>query len=638
MTTIKICMLMILVLTAATASAGIHMTAALTGADNVPVVATTASGTGSFVLSDDRTELKYTISYQGLSGTITGGHFHMGRPGVSGAVLKGYGTSGAPASGMVTGVWRTTDASQPLTSAIVESLLTGKVYVNFHTAANPGGEIRGQVSLGTALHFTVDLNSAQEVPGNASTGSGTGVFVLSADRTEMRYEIAYQGLTGTLSAGGHVHTGAVGVSGGVVRAIAKSGDPAADVLRDTWKVTDSSQPLTAALIDSAVAGRLYVNLHTSANPGGEIRGQLVLAGGTGFSASLEAGKEVPAVTADGRGVAYIVVNSARTEARYAVTYFGLTGTLTAGGHFHYGTVGRNGPIAKGIAISGGAAAATIGGSWKSTDASQPFTPAIAESLLAGKIYVNFHTAANPGGEIRGQLDMTTGFGFDVSLDGSQENPAVTTNGKGSGYAVLNGERNDLRYRFTYYGLSGPLTAGGHFHSAGPGRNGALVKAIAVAGEPASGTVNGNWAASAPTQALTDVLKDSLFAGNIYVNFHTAASPGGEIRGQLAAAATGLTEVRVVDAGTPGAFSLGQNYPNPFNPSTRIPFSVAREERIALEVYNILGQRVAVLAEGVMQPGVYQAQFDARGLASGVYVYRLSGASGISLARTLSVVK
>ncbi len=634
----KTILLLLIVCMAATAMAGIHLTAALTGADNVPVISTTASGTGSFVLSDDRTELKYTLTYHGLSGTITGGHFHMGRAGVNGPVVKNYGTSGAPASGTVTGVWRTTDASQPLTSAIVESLLTGKVYVNFHTATNPGGEIRGQVSLGTELHFTVDLNSAQEVPVNASTASGTGVFVLSTDRTEMRYEIAYQGLSGVLSAGGHVHTGAVGVSGGVVRAIAKSGDPAADVLRDTWKATDSSQPLTSALVDSAVAGKLYVNFHTAANPGGEIRGQLVLAGGTGFSASLEADKEVPAVTADGRGVAYIVMNSERTEARYAVTYFGLTGTLTAGGHFHFGTVGRNGPIAKGIATSGGPAAATIGGLWKATDASQKFTPAIAESLLAGKIYVNFHTAANPGGEIRGQLDMTTGIGFDVTLDGSQESPSVTTNGKGSGYAVLNGERNDLRYRFTYYGLSGPLTAGGHFHAAGPGRNGALVKAIAVAGEPASGTVNGNWAASAPTQALTDVLKDSLFAGNIYVNFHTAANPAGEIRGQLAAAATGLTDVRVVDTGTPEAFSLGQNYPNPFNPSTRIPFSVAKEERVALEVYTLLGQRVAVLAQGVMQPGAYQVDFDARGLASGVYVYRLIGASGVSHARTLSVLK
>ena len=108
-----------------------------------------------------------------------------------------------------------------------------------------------------------------------------------------------------------------------------------------------------------------------------------------------------------------------------------------------------------------------------------------------------------------------------------------TTGQGSGYAVLNGERNDLRYRFTYYGLSGPLTAGGHFHAAGRGRNGASGKGpLRLAGDPAANSVEGDWASSAATQPLTDALKDSLIAGNIYANFHTAANPGGEIRGQL----------------------------------------------------------------------------------------------------------
>jgi hypothetical protein len=630
---------LLLSLVAMHAGASIHLTAALNGAQAVPVVVTTASGTGSFVLSDDRTELKYTISYQGLSGILTaGGHFHLGTPGRNGSVVRTTAVSGGPASGTVSGIWKSTDATQPLTTALVESLLTGRVYVNFHTAASPAGEIRGQVTLATALHFTVDLNSAQEVPVNATTGTGTGVFVLTPDRTQMDYVIAYQGLSGVLSAGGHVHVGVQGVSGGVVRAIAKSGDPAANVVRDSWKVTDSSQPLTSALVDSAVAGKLYVNFHTTANPGGEIRGQLILVGGTGFSASLEANKQVPPVTADGRGVAYVVLNSARTEARYAVTYYGLTGILSAGGHFHTGGVSATGPVIKGIASSGGPAAATISGVWKSTDATQPLTLARAESLLAGKVYVNFHTAANPGGEIRGQVDMTTGIGFDVVMDGSQQNPAVVASGQGSGYAILNGERNDLHYRFTYYGLSGPLTAGGHFHVGGRGRNGGVVKGIGLAGDPAANSVEGDWASSAATQPLTDALKDSLIAGSIYANFHTAANPGGEVRGQLGTPATSLADVSIVDLTGPVSFTLGQNYPNPFNPSTRIPFTVSREERVALEVYNILGQRVAVLADGIMQAGTYSATFDAKGLASGVYVYRLTGSSGISLAHTLSLLK
>ena len=181
----KALFILLLSCVAITAMAGIHLTASISGTQSVPVVATSATGTGSFMLNDDRTELTYTVSYQGLSGAVTGAHFHRGVAGVNGSVIKGFVTTGALASGMFTGVWKASDATQPLTTAFVESLLTGRVYVNIHTAANPGGEIRGQVNLGTALQFTVDLSSAQENPSNASTGTGTGVFVLSPDRSSI---------------------------------------------------------------------------------------------------------------------------------------------------------------------------------------------------------------------------------------------------------------------------------------------------------------------------------------------------------------------------------------------------------------------------------------------------------------------
>jgi hypothetical protein len=630
---------LLLALATVQAGAQIHLTASLSGAQEVPSVVTTATGTGSFSLNDDMTELRYAVAYQGLSGTLTaGGHFHVGTPGRTGSVVKAIASLGDPASNTISGIWKASDATQPLTTALVESLLTGRLYVNFHTPVNPGGEIRGQVTLATALQFTVDLDGTQEVPSVATTAGGTGVFVLSPDRSEMEYTIAYRELSGVLSAGGHVHVGAAGRSGGVVKGIAVSGDPASAFLKNKWRSSDSNQPLTSALVDSAIAGKLYVNFHTAANPGGEIRGQLTLRGGTGYAASLEGSKEVPAVTADGRGAGYLVLNGARTEAQYAVTYFGLTGSLTAGGHFHIGGVGRNGSVVKGIAISGGGAAGTVTGSWRSTDPSQPLTTALAESLMSGRLYVNFHTASNPGGEIRGQIDMTTGVGFSVMLDGSQESPPVTTAGKGAGYAVLNGERNDLRYRVTYHGLSGPLTAGGHFHLGGHGRNGAVVKGIAVSGDSASGTVDGDWATSDGTQPLTDISKDSLFAGNVYVNFHTAANPGGEIRGYLDFPTPALTGVERVNELVPEGFVLGQNYPNPFNPTTIIPFSVARSERVVLDVYSVLGQRVAVLVDAILETGNHAVPFDASGLSSGMYVYRLVPSSGRIQARTMMILK
>ncbi len=632
-------LLFALLLAVTTASAQIHFTAILTGADEVPAVTTAANGTGSFMLNEARTELTYVVTYQGLSGTLTaGGHFHLGTPGRNGSVVKGIATSGDPSSNTVSGIWKSTDATQPLTPALVESLLTGRVYVNFHTAANPGGEIRGQVNLATALHFTADLDGSQEVPAVTTTAGGTGYIVLSPDRSTIEYSVTYRDLSGTLTAGGHFHTGGLGANGGVVKGIGTSGDPAANFLKGQWKSTDGTQPLTSALVDSLIAGKLYVNFHTSAHPGGEIRGQLNLAGGTGFAAQLEGSNEVPAVTENGKATGYIILNASRTSARYAVTYINLTSTLTAGGHFHTGGVGRNGPVVKGIATSGGAASATVSGSWNAADATQPLTPALAESLMSGRIYVNFHTTAHPGGEIRGQMDMKTGIGFTVTLDGTKEVPANATTGRGSGFAVLNAERKDVRYSFTYYGLTGTLTAGGHFHTAPAGVNGPVVKGIATSGGAASASVSGDWSSNDATQPLTDANVDSLLAGKVYVNFHTAANPGGEIRGQVTFPSGGATSVERLSETVPASFELRQNYPNPFNPSTTITFDIQSAGRVTLQVFNILGQEVATLVNEVKAPGTYATRLDGAGLPSGTYIYRLQSDAGKVQVRKMMLLK
>ncbi len=632
-------LLFLLFLAAATAGAQIHFTAILTGADEVPPVATTASGTGSFVLSEDLSELAYVITYQGLSGTLSaGGHFHTGTPGRSGPVVRTTATSGAPASNTVSGIWKASDATQPLTRALVESLLTGRVYVNFHTTANPGGEIRGQVTLATALQFTADLDGSQETPIVTTTAGGTGYFVLSTDRTKLDYSITYRDLSGTLTAGGHFHAAPPGVSGPVVRAIGAGGDPASNFLQGQWTSSDGTQPLTPALVDSLIAGKIYANFHTAAHPGGEIRGQLNLAGGTGFAARLDDSQEVPPTTEPGKGTGYILLNPARTSVRYAITYINLTGTLTAGGHFHTGTPGRSGPVVKGIATSGGPASGTVSGTWNASDATQPLTTALAESLMSGRMYANFHTAAHPGGEIRGQANMTTGQGFTVTLDGTREVPPNASTGQGSGFAVLKGELNEVRYGFTYYGLAGTLTAGGHFHVAPPGVNGPVVKGIATSGMPAAASVNGSWAASDATQPLTAALVDSLIAGKLYVNFHTATYPGGEIRGQVESG-SGSSPTDVTELSTsPASFALRQNYPNPFNPSTTITFDVAKEARMSLKVFNILGQEVATLLDGIKSPGSYAARLDGTNLPSGVYIYRLQSSTGDVQARSMILVK
>ncbi len=83
-----------------------------------------------------------------------------------------------------------------------------------------------------------------------------------------------------------------------------------------------------------------------------------------------------------------------------------------------------------------------------------------------------------------------------------------------------------------------------------------------------------------------------------------------------------TSVSPVSQGMPDGFRLSQNYPNPFNPTTRIRFQVLAHGFTSLKIYNMLGQEVTTLVQEELQPGSYETEFNATGLASGVYLYRL----------------
>jgi len=87
-----------------------------------------------------------------------------------------------------------------------------------------------------------------------------------------------------------------------------------------------------------------------------------------------------------------------------------------------------------------------------------------------------------------------------------------------------------------------------------------------------------------------------------------------------------TDVQQSSTEPPKAFSLHQNYPNPFNPSTRIAFSVQVSGFTSLKVFDVLGREVATPVDENLNAGSYDATFDAKGLASGVYFYRLQAGS------------
>ena len=112
-----------------------------------------------------------------------------------------------------------------------------------------------------AADVKVTLSGDQEVPPVKSAGSGTGTITIGADKS-VSGSVTTTGIAATAA---HIHEGAAGANGPVIIPLTKSGD--------TYAVPAGAK-LTDAQFASFQAGKLYVNAHTAANPGGEIRGQL----------------------------------------------------------------------------------------------------------------------------------------------------------------------------------------------------------------------------------------------------------------------------------------------------------------------------------------------------------------------------
>jgi hypothetical protein len=109
-------------------------------------------------------------------------------------------------------------------------------------------------------------------------------------------------------------------------------------------------------------------------------------------------------------------------------------------------------------------------------------------------------------------------------------------------------------------------------------------------------------------------------------WHVAAIDTGGVSAYSATAEyTTGTGIDAVDrlASIPKEFRLYQNYPNPFNPSTTINYDVPKASHVTIIVYNLLGQKVTMLVDMMMDPGSYKAVLNGSQLSSGVYFYRIN---------------
>lgn len=581
--------------------------ARLNGANIIPTpIMNNASGVAGLMLNSTRDTLYMNFSATGLSGAITGFHIHEGNDKTNGPVLLDLESS-------LSGNYA--KAKVVVNQGLLSKLLRSEVYLAVHTAANPGGEMRGQIKLETDFGYYTEMDGAQQVPMNASTAKGVAAINLSLDGKFLEVKSVTDGLSGAIM-GAHLHRGEAGTNGGLLvdlsAMISTNG-------RGLFGVVEIDDSIKSVFQNYVKMGMVYLNIHTMANPNGEVRGQIKYDQNLRFDARIDTTQITGNLNtvSSAIGAAKFSLNLTYDTLRYYIVASNLTGAIAAA-HIHNAEPNMDGGVVFEFptsAINGN----VISGAWTKSNG---LTEALISQLLYGNLYVAIHTAANPAGELRGQIFRLAREGFVADIDAMQSVPSSNSTATGSGIVSYDRDRRNLHYMITVSGLSGAINAA-HFHKGIKGETGGVVYELNFMNNATFGYwTNMNSPAFNNTQSITFRRNDS-----VYVNFHTTNFPNGEVRGQFI---RNYKNNGVVIGGTTGINNNFSNnvslYPNPSIDNVNISFESTNNETITLNISDMNG-RVVLTEKTDVQKGNNILNVETKDLSTGMYIISLSSDNG-----------
>lgn len=364
-------------------------------------VATAAEGIGFFQLSADDSTLSTWVVYrypaEEEADTLTMAHFHIGPKGENGPVAIDL-TADTSAGYMMAGKSLVSPMNGITSAAFIDSLKKGSVYVNFHSKKHPGGLMRGQL---TATQERIFPSLLQDNVGGVHR-KGVAITWLSNDGKKLIVRASYSGMTGSVTAA-HFHKATpvvVPIDSATITATGIAAEIALDAVSTAGFTVEG-------FIADLMKGDIYINVHTMANPAGEISGPLKLPARIGSAFNLEGAQETPAVATKAFGAGVVSMDPDSLNVRYAVVADSLDSAFTAA-HFHKQAAGVAGgvvfDIGKSFTMNGDSLTGLwASGLWTPRNSPNPFTKALASALLEDSLYINIHTAKNPAGAIRGQI-------------------------------------------------------------------------------------------------------------------------------------------------------------------------------------------------------------------------------------------
>ncbi len=458
-----------------------------------------------------------------------------------------------------------------------------------------------------SIPFRAVLLPSNEVPAatadTTATGSGTVWLHIIKDSSgnitsgSVDFSADYNFGVAVTITGMHIHQGAASVAGPVVISSGLGGtDTVAVAAPGTGSIFEQTPFGGASAVPVAtVQGILanpagyYLNIHTTDNPGGAMRGQLLEASYSVRMGILDTASELTtayrlgsaAIDSNASGVVSVQVilandasgNPASAQVVMDTNFANFkAGDTIVGYHIHKGAAGTGGPV---IISSGLTSVSTSTGSGNlhyAVDLDPTDAPGLAAAadLIGnpGGYYVNIHTPAYPGGEIRGQLRMTEWNAFNgLVLMPSNEVPAVTGLTASAPAALslylLRNYDGSVAAGTAVFDVNPEFPAsatfvGMHIHSGAAGIAGAVVIPAGIAGGSrvlASGVGNLYSAVTVGDDAGVAALNSLVqMPSDFYVNIHTTVNPGGAARAQLAAANTNMPAVSSVVSNAMGSMT------------------------------------------------------------------------------------
>lgn len=363
-------------------------------------------GSGAVIAEVMGNQMILSGSFSNMNGTLAteiggGAHIHIGLAGSNGPVQ--YPLMAMQGEDTRNGVFTAADNTFEVVDTALTLLKDRQFYVNIHSSDFNPGEMRAQLVHEATAYFFAPLSGTSEAPPVRTAATGALIFEWNPGtvRASGSFNNLESDFNPNILGGAHLHLGMAGQNGGVIAPLTAT--TGADNRTGVFTLEDNTLSVSAAFPDTIASRMVYVNIHSTDIPSGELRGQVLHYANAYFTATLSGDNEVQPVSSGGQGAFKFELNGNTLTA--SGSFSDLDGefdpSIGGGSHLHAAFTGQNGDVELGLNVT--LASDNKSGAYLAVDNTFELTETQKDVLLEGGLYVNIHTTEVSSGELRGQV-------------------------------------------------------------------------------------------------------------------------------------------------------------------------------------------------------------------------------------------